>query len=235
LPGSWRHSTIAAVTHSRAGDLQSDATTLQRKPERGDHRPETVHAIIDEALVAHVGFVVDGQPFVIPMAYGRDADRLFLHGSVANRMLRALDEGVPVCITFTLLDGLVVSRSHFHHSMNYRSVVVVGTARPVRDPELAEQALRCIVDHVVPGRSVEARPPTGLELRQTLVLEVPIEQASAKVRTGGPAEETDDLALDVWGGVLPVTTTFGAPEPDGEGVDVPVPASVRAYARPVAR
>jgi nitroimidazol reductase NimA-like FMN-containing flavoprotein (pyridoxamine 5'-phosphate oxidase superfamily) len=212
-------------------NLRSESTTLKRKPERGDHEAETIHAIIDEALVAHVGFVVDGQPFVIPMTYGRDGDRLFLHGSVANRMLRALDEGVPVCITFTLLDALVVSRSHFHHSMNYRSAVVVGTARRVRDPEVAVHALRCIVDHVIPGRSDEARPPADAEVRQTAVLEVPIQQASAKARTGGPVEEPDDLALDVWGGVVPVTTTFGAPEPDGQGVDAPVPPSVAAYRR----
>jgi len=220
------------VPSRRDEDLQSDATTLKRKPERGDHRREAIEAIIDEALVAHVGFAVDGQPFVIPMTYGRDGDRLFLHGSVANRMLRALDDGVPVCVTFTLLDDLVVSRSHFHHSMNYRSVVVVGTARRVRDPEACARALECVVDHVIPGRSSEARPPTDAEIRQTAVLEVPIEQASAKVRSGGPIEEPDDLALDVWGGIVPVTTTFGPPEADGQGADAATPRSVRDYRRP---
>jgi len=231
LPWVGLRTTIAGVTTAEERDLQSNATTLKRKPERGDHRRRTVDAIIDEALVAHVGFVVDDQPFVIPMTYGRDGDRLFLHGSVANRMLRALDEGVPVCVTFTLLDALVVSRSHFHHSMNYRSVVLVGVARRVRDPETCARALECVVDHVVPRRSTEARPPTDAEIRQTVVLEVPIEQASAKVRTGGPVEEPDDLALDVWGGVVPVTTTFGAPEPDGQGIDVSVPASLTDYSR----
>jgi hypothetical protein len=213
-------------------DLQSDATTLKRKPERGDHRRETVHAIIDEALVAHVGFVVDGRPFVIPMTYGHDGDRVFLHGAVANRMLRALDEGVPVCVTFTLLDGLVVSRSHFHHSMNYRSVVLVGTARRVRDAAECARALECVVDHVIPGRSTEARPPTDVEVRQTAVLEVPIEEASAKIRTGGPVEEPDDLELDIWAGVIPVTATFGEPIADEQGRPVATPPSVSGYSRP---
>jgi nitroimidazol reductase NimA-like FMN-containing flavoprotein (pyridoxamine 5'-phosphate oxidase superfamily) len=228
LPSAGPRTTIAGVST----DLQSDATTLKRKPERGDHRRETVEAIIDEALVAHVGFAVDGQPFVIPMTYGREGDRLFLHGSVANRMLRALDEGAAVCVTFTLLDALVVSRSHFHHSMNYRSVVLVGTARRVRDPEECAHALECVVNHVVPGRSSEARPPTDAELKQTAVLEVPIEQASAKVRTGGPVEEPDDLALEVWGGVVPVATTFGSPETDDQGVDAALPPSLVDYRRP---
>ena len=227
-----RDTSIAVVTTADERDLQSDATTLQRKPERGDHRRATVESIIDEALVAHVGFAVDGQPFVIPMTYGRDGERLFLHGSVANRMLRALDDGVPVCVTFTLLDDLVVSRSHFHHSMNYRSVVLVGTARRLRDLEECAHALECVVNHVVPGRSSEARPPTDAEIKQTAVLEVPIEQASAKVRTGGPVEEPDDLALDVWGGVVPVTTTFGAPRPDGQGAGAATPPSLHDYRRP---
>jgi len=215
-----------------ADDLRSDTTTLSRKPERGDHRPETVYSIIDEALVAHVGFVAGDQPFVIPMTYGRDGARLFLHGAVANRMLRALDRGARTCATFTLLDALVVSRSHFHHSMNYRCAVVVGTARRLRDPDERAHALRCIVDHVIPGRSDEARPPTDAELRQTAVLELPIEAASAKIRTGGPVEAPDDLDLRAWGGLVPVTTTFGAPEPDGQGCEIPPPPSLSPYGRP---
>jgi nitroimidazol reductase NimA-like FMN-containing flavoprotein (pyridoxamine 5'-phosphate oxidase superfamily) len=213
-------------------DLRSEATTLARKPDRGDHRREAIHAIIDEALVAHVGFVVDDQPFVIPMTYGRDGDVLYLHGSVANRMLRALGDGAKVCVTFTLLDALVVSRSHFHHSMNYRSVVLVGTARRVRDPETARRALERVVEHVVPGRAVESRPPTDAEVRQTAVLELPIEQASAKVRTGPPIEEDGDLGLDHWGGIVPVTTTFGPPVPDAQGQQVAIPRSLSGYARP---
>jgi nitroimidazol reductase NimA-like FMN-containing flavoprotein (pyridoxamine 5'-phosphate oxidase superfamily) len=229
LPSRWRGSTIASVTT----ELQpTEATTLRRKPDRGSHERETIHAIIDEALLAHVGFAVDDQPFVIPMTYGRDGDRLFLHGSVANRMLRTLDQGVRVCVTFTLLDGLVVSRSHFHHSMNYRSVVLVGTARRVRDAEEARRALECVVDHVIPSRSGEARPPTEAEIKQTAVLEVPITEASAKVRAGGPVEEPDDLALDVWAGIVPVTTTFGTPEPDDQGKDVSIPPSLTSYSRP---
>lgn len=208
------------------------ATTLRRHPERGDHRVATIHAILDEALVAHVGFVVDGQPFVIPMAYGRAGDRLYLHGSVASRMLRALDQGARVCVTVTLLDGLVAARSQFHHSTNYRSVVVIGTARRLRDPEECTRALECIVDHVIPGRSAEARPATDRELRQTAVLELPIEEASAKIRTGGPVDEPDDLALDVWAGVVPITTTFGEPEPDDAGVAAALPPSLREYRRP---
>jgi nitroimidazol reductase NimA-like FMN-containing flavoprotein (pyridoxamine 5'-phosphate oxidase superfamily) len=214
-------------------DTASPLTTLVRKPDRGSHDRAVIDAILDEALVAHVGFVVDGQPFVIPMTYGRDGDHLYLHGSVANRTLRALEQGVPVCVTVTLLDGLVVSRSHFRHSMNYRSVVVVGTARRLHDPEARRHALECIVDHVVPGRTPEARPPTDAELRQTMVLELPIEQASAKTRTGGPVEEPDDLALDVWGGTVPVSTTFGPPEHDGQGSDgATLPASLSPYRRP---
>lgn len=220
------------MSPAEAPDLRSDATTLERKPDRGDHSREAVHAVIDEALVAHVGFVVDEQPFVIPMTYGRDGDRLLLHGSVANRLLRALDDGVPACATFTLLDALVVSRSHFHHSMNYRSVVVVGTARRLRDPDECDAALRCIVDHVIPGRTAESRPPTDAEIRQTAVLELPIEQASAKVRTGPPVEEPTDLGNGAWGGILPVTTTFGPPQHDGQDAVVTLPVSLTSYSRP---
>jgi len=210
----------------------TDATRLRRKPERGDRRRDTIHAVIDEALVAHVGFVVDDQPFVIPMTYGRDGDVLYLHGSVANRTLRALDTSPRVCATFTLLDGLVLARSHFHHSMNYRSVVLLGTARRVRDAARCRRALGCIVDHVVPGRTSEARPPSDAELRQTAVVELPIEEASAKVRTGGPVEEPADLELDVWGGVIPVQAVFGRPEADGQGLDAATPPSVSGYSRP---
>jgi nitroimidazol reductase NimA-like FMN-containing flavoprotein (pyridoxamine 5'-phosphate oxidase superfamily) len=210
----------------------TDATTLGRKPERGDYRVATINAILDEALVAHVGFSVDGQPFVLPMVYGRDGDRLFLHGSVANRMLRTLDAGARVCVTVTLVDELVVSRSHFHMSMNYRSVVIVGTARRLRDPEARAHALACVVDHVVPGRAAEARPPTDAELKQTMVLELTIDEASAKQRVGPAIEEPDDLGLDIWGGVMPVTTSFGPPEPDGQGTPTRVPDSVGGYSRP---
>ena len=210
----------------------TDATTLRRKPERGDYRQSTIHAILDEALVAHVGFSVDGQPYVIPMAYGRDGDVLYLHGSVANRALRVLEHGARVCVTVTLLDGLVISRSHFHMSMNYRSVVILGVARRLRDPERCRRALQRIVEHVVPGRPSEARLPTEPELRQTAVLELPIEEASAKVRTGPPIEDADDLDGSAWGGVIPVVTTFGQPIFDGQTPDVSTPRSVANYSRP---
>jgi hypothetical protein len=211
----------------------SPLTTLKRKPERGSHERSVIDAVLDEGLVAHVGIVVDGQPFVIPMVYGRDGDRLLLHGSVASRLLRVLDGGAPVCVTVTLLDALVLARSQFHHSMNYRSVVIIGTARRVHDIDACRRAVARVVDHVVPRRAAEARPPTDAELRQTAVLELSIEQASAKTRAGGPIEEPDDLTLDVWGGVVPVTTTFGTPEPDDQGAaDVTFPASLRDYRRP---
>ena len=216
-----------------APDTSSPLTTLKRKPERGSHERAVIEAILDEGLVAHVGIVVDDQVFVLPMVYARDGDRLLLHGSVASRLLRTLDAGTPVCVTVTLVDALVLARSQFHHSMNYRSVVVVGAATRVRDLDACRRAVARIVDHVVPGRAAEARPPTDAELRQTAVLELPIEQASTKRRVGTAIEEPDDLALDVWGGVVPVSTTFGPPEPDGQGVaTAALPQSLSPYGRP---
>jgi len=212
---------------------KTDATTVRRKAERADYRRDTANAILDEALVAHLGISVDEQPFVIPMVFGRDGDRLILHGSVASRLLRALDDGVPVCVTVTLIDALVASRSQFHTSMNYRSVVVIGVARRIRDLGDARRAMARIVDHALPGRSVEARPPTDAELRQTAVLELPIDTASVKTRTGGPVEDPNDLALPVWGGIVPVTTAFGTPQPDDDlRADVKVPNELEDYRRP---
>jgi nitroimidazol reductase NimA-like FMN-containing flavoprotein (pyridoxamine 5'-phosphate oxidase superfamily) len=212
---------------------KTDAVTVRRKAERADYTRAAANAILDEALVAHVGITVDDQPFVIPMVFGRDDDRLFLHGSVASRLLRALDDGVPVCVTVTIVDDLVLARSQFHHSMNYRSVVVVGVARRIRDPEVAARALACVVDHVAPGRAAEARPPTEAELRQTAVLELAIDTASVKARTGGPIEEPDDLALPIWAGVVPVATTFGIPAGDDALDDsVALPPSLSPYTRP---
>ena len=155
-----------------------------------------------------------------------------LHGSVASRLLRALDDGVPACVTVTIIDDLVLARSWFHHSMNYRSVVVLGTARRVRDTEGARRALQSVVEHIVPGRTAEARSATDAEIRQTAVLELHIEQASAKQRTGPPVDEPDDLTLDVWGGTVPVRTTFGAPAADRLGAAAAVPASLTPYRRP---
>ena len=212
---------------------KTDATTVKRKAERADYRRDSANAILDEALIAHVGFSVDEQPFVIPMVFGRDDDRLVLHGSVASRLLRALDDGVPVCVTVTLIDALVASRSQFHTSMNYRSVVIIGIAQRIRDLDDARRAMACVVDHALPGRSAEARPPTDAELRQTAVLELRIDTASVKTRTGGPVEDPDDLALPVWGGIVPVATGFGVPQPDADvRADVSVPAVLAEYRRP---
>jgi hypothetical protein len=207
-------------------------TTIRRKPERGRYDRTTVDAILDEAFVAHVGIAVDGQPFVIPMACGRDGDRLVLHGSVASRLLRALDNGLPVCVTVTLIDGLVLAHSQRNHSINYRCVVVLGTATRLRG-DAAKAALARIVDLIVPGRVDEARPATDEELRDTMVLTVPIEEASAKVRSGPPAPPSDaDRAVPRWAGVLPVALVPGVPIPTDDSLGLPVPASVSPWRRP---
>jgi len=212
---------------------KTDAVTVRRKTERADYRRESANAILDEALVAHVGFVVDGQPFVIPMAFSRDNDRLILHGSVASRLLRTLDQGVPVCVTVTLLDAIVLARSQFHTSMNYRSVVVVGIARAVKDPDDKRAAMKAMVEHVAPGRTKEAREPTDKELSQITVVEIPIDTASVKARTEGVLDDADDLALPIWAGVVPVRTVFEEPiaEPDLRA-GVERPRSVTPYQRP---
>lgn len=192
----------------------TDRTTVKRKRERGVYDRETVHAIVDEALVCHVGFVVDGSPVVIPTIHGRSGDTLYLHGSVASRMLRTLGGGVEACVTITLVDGLVLARSAMHHSMNYRSVVVFGTAEPVTDAAEKCEALRVVTEHVAPGRWDEVRPPSEAELRQTLVLRLPLDEASAKIRAGGPVDDEEDYSLPVWAGVVPLRLTSGSPIPD---------------------
>jgi nitroimidazol reductase NimA-like FMN-containing flavoprotein (pyridoxamine 5'-phosphate oxidase superfamily) len=212
--------------------LQTEGTTVKRLPARASYERDEAYAVLDEGLIAHVGIAVDGQPFVIPMVYGRDGDRLLLHGSVASRLLRTLDTGTPVCVTVTILDGLVLARSQFHHSMNYRSVVVLGTATRLHDPAAAAAALECIVDHIVPGRPAEARPGNDAELRQTTVLELPIEAASVKRRTGGPIDDEADLDLGIWAGVVPVHLSIGEPVPDPDLGDVALPASLDPYRRP---
>ena len=208
-------------------------TTLRRLPARGHFDRATVNAILDEALICHVGFVSDGQPFVIPTIHARVADHVFVHGSAASRMLKTLQGGVPVCLTATLLDGLVLARSAFHHSMNYRSVVVLGDAQPVTGETEKWDALHAIVEHVAPGRWKEVREPSAKELAATLVLRLPIEEASAKVRTGPPLDDEEDYGLDHWAGVLPLRLTPGAPVPDPRmPAGRPLPASVMGYARP---
>jgi nitroimidazol reductase NimA-like FMN-containing flavoprotein (pyridoxamine 5'-phosphate oxidase superfamily) len=207
----------------------SDRTRVRRLAERGHYETETIHAILDEALICHVGFVVDGQPVVIPTIHWRDGEMLYFHGSAASRMLRSLRDGVDACVTVTLLDGLVLARSAFHHSMNYRSVVVFGKAREVREDEKVRM-LDSLVEHVVRGRSKEVRAPNLKELRQTLVLALPIDEASAKIRTGGPVDDEEDYALPVWAGVLPLTLTPGEPVADG-GVTADAPEYVKRYTR----
>jgi nitroimidazol reductase NimA-like FMN-containing flavoprotein (pyridoxamine 5'-phosphate oxidase superfamily) len=202
--------------------------------ERGVYDPATIEALLDEALICHVGVVVDGAPVVLPTVHARRDRTLYLHGARANAMLRAAD-GAEVCVTATLVDGLVLARSAFHHSVNYRSVVVRGRGRAVTDPAEQRSAMEAIVEHVAPGRSAETRAPSEAELRATLTLAVPLEEASAKVRTGPPIDEPEDHALPHWAGVLPLTVVAGAPRPDPDlPADRPVPPSVRSWRRPSA-
>jgi uncharacterized protein len=197
-------------------------TKLRRKAERGHYDFDTIAAILDEGLIAHVGFATDDGVCVLPMAYGRVDDDLYLHGANANAMLRTLGTGTDVCVTVTLVDALVLSRSAFHHSMNFRSVVVMGEAVTVDDPDEQATALRAIVDHVLANRSAECRGPSASELRKTRVVRLPITEASAKVRTGPPIEDEDDLGLPYWAGEVPLVTRFGAPVAD-EFVDGALP------------
>jgi uncharacterized protein len=209
--------------------LPTPSTTVRRHPERASHELALVHAILDEALVCHIGFVAaDGRPVVIPTIHARDGDRLLLDGSPASRMLRSLAGGIDVCVTVTLVDGLVLARSAMHHSMNYRSVVVLGCATKVEDPADKLHALARITDHVAPGRSLEARPPNEKELKGTLVLELPLAEASAKVRAGGPIDDEADLDLPVWAGVVPLSTVAGPPRAEP---DLPAGATLPAVAR----
>ncbi|HUJ40275.1 MAG TPA: pyridoxamine 5'-phosphate oxidase family protein [Candidatus Acidoferrales bacterium] len=211
---------------------------MERLPERGQYDREAIHAILDQSFLCHVGFVVDGQPFVIPTSYGRAGDVLYVHGSAASRMLRNLAGGIPVCITVTLLDGLVVARSLFHSSMNYRSVVLLGTARPVTDAEEKIRGLRAVSEQIFPGRWNDARQPNEQELKATSVLAIPLGEASAKVRTGPPSDEEEDYALPIWAGLVPLRMTAEAPVPDPAlPADVAgrVPEYLRRYRAPGTR
>ncbi len=208
-------------------------TKLHRLPKRGAHDTATIHAILDCGFVAHVGFQVDGQPFVIPTLYGRESDVLYLHGSAASRMMGELASGVPACVTVTLVDGLVLARSAFHHSINYRSVVAFGTARKIEDAQKKVRALKIISEHVIAGRWQEVRTPNEQELKVTTVLEFAIEEASAKIRTGPPVDDEQDYALPVWAGILPLRTEAGAAVPDERlNAGIPVPDYVVNYWRP---
>jgi hypothetical protein len=204
----------------------SERATVRRLPQRGAYDWDTLTAILDEGLVAHVGFSVDGQPYVLPMAYARVGETLYLHGATSSRLARQLGQGVPVCLTVTLVDGLVLARSAFHHSLNYRSVVVLGTSRRVEDAAERLRALEALTNHVLPGRWAEVRPPNLQELRATEVLALPLAEASAKVRTGPPKDDMEDMALPVWAGEVPLRLVPSAPvaSPDLVPGRAPVPS-----------
>ena len=212
----------------------TERTRLRRLPERGVYDRETVHAILDEGFVCHVGFVVDGRPYVIPTGYARAGETLYLHGSTGSRL--GLRPGDPVCVTVTLVDGLVLARSAFHHSMNYRSVTVLGRTRPVTDQREKDAALRAFVEHVVPGRSDEIRGGDRRELAATAVLAVPLGEVSAKVRRGDPKDDEEDYSLPVWSGVLPLALVPGSPVADARlDPAIPVPAYLTAWDRQAVR
>jgi nitroimidazol reductase NimA-like FMN-containing flavoprotein (pyridoxamine 5'-phosphate oxidase superfamily) len=212
--------------------MPTPRTTVRRLPKRGHYDPEVIAAILDEGLVCHVGFVALGQPYVIPTIYARRGDRLYLHGSAVSRMLKTLAGGVPVCVTVTIVDGLVLARSVFNHSMNYRSVVVLGTATVLEGAEKVA-ALETIAEHVAPGRWKEARGPSETELKATLVLSLPLEEASAKVRTGPPEDEEEDYGLPYWAGVLPLALAAGNPVADPRlPPGTALPPSLRGWRRP---
>jgi nitroimidazol reductase NimA-like FMN-containing flavoprotein (pyridoxamine 5'-phosphate oxidase superfamily) len=207
-------------------------TRVVREADRAVYDRETVYRILDEGFLCHAGFVVDGQPFVIPTSYGRKDATLFIHGSAASRMLRQFKEGVPVCITVTLLEGLVLARSIFNHSMNYRSVVVLGKATLVDDPAEKLEALRLLSEHVIPGRWADSRQPNERELKATSVLRVPIEEFSAKVRQGPAIDDEEDYSFPTWAGVVPLEMVAGVPIADARllpGKEVPEYA--RSYSR----
>jgi uncharacterized protein len=207
-------------------------TRVTREPERAVYDRAAAYQVLDEAFICHVGFVVDNQPFVIPTGFGRSGDNLYIHGSAASRMLRNLDQGIAVCVTVTLLDGLVLARSIFNHSMNYRSVVVLGTAVAVEDPAEKQQALRALSEHILPGRWKESRQPNERELKATLVMRLPITEFSAKVRTGPPIDNEEDYSFPTWAGVVPLQTVAGSPINDPRlDPKTLVPDYVRSYSR----
>jgi uncharacterized protein len=211
---------------------RTERTKLKRLPKRGHFDRETVYGILDEGFICHVGFAPEGQPVVIPTGYARDGDTLYIHGSAASRMLRTLSTGVDVCVTVTIIDGLVLARSAFHHSMNYRSVVVFGHARLIEDGEEKMAALLALSEHIIRGRWAEVREPTEQEMKATTVLALPLVEASAKIRTGPPLDDEEDYEMNVWAGVIPLRLIAEEPINDPrlpEGIEVPVYA--RDYER----
>ncbi|MFF6950899.1 pyridoxamine 5'-phosphate oxidase family protein [Streptomyces iakyrus] len=219
--------TAQTPSQPETGYTPTDRTVPTRSPDRASYDKDLVHAILDEAYVCHLGFVRDGAPVVLPTLYARVGERLYVHGSTGSRPLRAAgqaDPGLDVCLTVTHVDGLVLARSAFHHSINYRSVVVHGVAHDVTDPEEKRQALDALVDHVVPGRSADSRPANKKELAATAVIRLDLDEVSAKLRTGGVNDEPEDLALPHWAGVVPVRRTYGTPVSDPDlapGTELP--------------
>jgi uncharacterized protein len=218
----------------RAHPAPSTRTRVRRLPERAVYDRTAIEEVLDAALVAHLGFVHDDQPFVIPTLHARVGDRVYVHGSAASRTLRALATGIPACLTVTMLDGIVLARSVFEHSMNYRSVIVLGTATPVDTAEEKAVALEAFTEKLLPGRWLEARQPTAKELKATSILSLPLDEASAKIRTGGPEDgDTPDADLDVWAGHLPLVLQALEPVPDPTlRPGIPVPPGLRPYRRP---
>ncbi len=212
------------------GSAPTPFTKVHRLPDRADYERAAVHTVLDAAPIAHVGLVRDGRPVVIPLLFGRLDDAVYLHGSVAAGVLRDGGAGAELCLTATVVDGLVFARSAFHHSMNYRSVVVIGVAEPVEGDDKVT-GLRAIAEHLTPGRWAESRPPTDSELRKTAVLRLGLDEASTKCRTGGPVDDDEDLSLDVWAGVLPVSVGYGEPRPAADlAPGIELSASVAALA-----
>ncbi|HJU10597.1 MAG TPA: pyridoxamine 5'-phosphate oxidase family protein [Candidatus Binataceae bacterium] len=210
----------------------SERTTVKRMPHRGVYDRAVINAILDEGLICHLGFTIDSQPYVLPTIYARGDEQILIHGSAASRMLRNVRSGIPVCATVTLIDGLVLARSAYHHSMNYRSVVILGTASEICDRPAKVAAMRQIVEHVVPGRWDEVRAPSEAEIRATMVLSLPLNEASAKVRTGPPIDDEEDYALGSWAGVLPLSLEAHAPLADPRmPAGIQTPTYIRSYRR----
>lgn len=208
----------------------TDRSTLRRRRDRGSHDRAEAYAILDEGIVCHVAFVIDGEPCIVPMAYARIGDTLYLHGAVANRMLRHMATGAAVCVAVTLVDGLVLARAAFHHSMNYRSVVLYGVGARTQDVDEIDAATAALLEHMAPGRSAEARPPTDIERTATMFIRFPIEEGSVKIRRGPPIDDEEDLGLDVWAGVVPFAMVPGEGQRDELlSPDVATPPYVEAY------
>jgi uncharacterized protein len=218
-----------------ANDPKSERTRVKREPQRGQYGSKVIHEILDAGMIAHVGFVsADGQPLVIPMLYVRDGDRLLIHGSSASRLLNTAGEEVEICVTVTIADGLVVARSAFNSSLNYRSVVVIGKARAIHDAPSKWDALRALTDGLIPGRWDDCRQPTEIELKATWILSMPLDEASAKIRTGGPNDDEEDLATNFWAGVIPFVKDVQTPVPhDALRAGIELPEYLRRWKKGV--